>query len=63
MPSSHEIHTEEDIHGLRITFFSDGGMTIKIVDSSKAFHLHPEEVKVLQELINQQFPLDALSQI
>ena len=64
MVRSHEIITEEDTNGLKITFYSDGGMTIKIIHSSKGkLHLHPEEVKVLQGLINQQYPLDALGQI
>lgn len=64
MVKSHEIHTREDTNGLKVTFFSDGGMSLKIIHSSKGkLHLHPDEVKILQGLINQQFPLDALGQI
>ena len=64
MPKSHEITTEEDTNGLKVTFHSDGGMTFKIMESRRGnLHLHPKEVKILQGLINRQFPLDALSQI
>lgn len=64
MVKSHEINTMEDTNGLKVTFYSDGGMTLKIMHSSKGkLHLHPDEVKILQGLINQQFPLEALGQI